>query len=126
MKKLLLALIIFITPVKAYALQDYLIFSDKPVKSVSVEDKSILRVFPVQTIDNSKQTIILKPIKEGKTSVTIKTFESQSVLKVKVKKDETLIKDCEGFDFMPADIPSENLMIDGIEILPPPKKMGGK
>lgn len=126
MKKLLLALIIFITPVKAYALQDYLIFSDKPVKGVSVEDKSILRVFPVQTIDNSKQTIILKPIKEGKTNVIIKTNVSENVLKVKIKKDETLIKDCNGFDFMPADIPSEYLMIDGVEILPPPKKMGGK
>lgn len=126
MKKLLLALIIFITPVKAYALQDYIIFSDKPVKSISVEDKRIIKLCPVQTIDNNKQTLILKALKEGKTSITIKTIETENVLNVKVKKDDTLIKDCKGFEFIPADVPPENLIIDGVEILPPPKKLGGQ
>ncbi|MFR1671411.1 MAG: hypothetical protein ACLSWI_00520 [Candidatus Gastranaerophilaceae bacterium] len=126
MKRTLLLLIVFLIPVKAFAYRDYVLFSDSPVKSVTVEDKSVLEAFPVQTIDNSKKTIILKSKKEGKTNIILITDNGKSYIEAVVKKDETDVKKIKGFDVKPFDFPPENLKIDGIDILLPPKKLGGE
>lgn len=125
MRKLLLTLIFFITPVKAFALQDYILFSDIPVKSAAVEDKSIINVYPVQTIDNLKKTIFIKSKKQGKTTLIVITEKGANYIDVNVKSDETVIKKTNGFEVLPADMPPESLKIDGIDILPPPKSLGG-
>lgn len=98
MKRTLLLLIVFLIPVKAFAYRDYVLFSDSPVKSVTVEDKSVLEAFPVQTIDNSKKTIILKSKKEGKTNIILITDNGKSYIEAVVKKDETDVKKIKGFD----------------------------
>lgn len=126
MKRTLLLLIVFLIPVKAFAYRDYVLFSDSPVKSVTVEDKSVLEAFPVQTIDNSKKTIILKSKKEGKTNIILITDNGKSYIEAVVKKDETDVKKIKSFDVKPFDFPPENLKIDGIDILLPPKKLGGE
>lgn len=126
MKKLLLALTFSILPLKVFAYQDYMIFSDKPVKGAVSEDKSIADVLPVQTIDNFKQTILFKAKKEGKTVIIIKTSEGDRRLEVSVKDDDTVFKGSEGFEFLPCDIPPENIKINGVDILPPPVKKGDK
>ena len=126
MKRTLLLLIVFLIPVKAFAYRDYVLFSDSPVKSATVEDKSVLEAFPVQTIDNSKKTIILKSKKEGKTNIILITDNGKSYIEAVVKKDETDVKKIKGFDVKPFDFPPENLKIDGIDILLPPKKLGGE
>lgn len=127
MKKLLLALILFITPVRAYAFQDYIVFSEKPVKQISVEDKSIVNFSIVQTIDKPRQTLILASLKEGKTTAEITTEDGVSLVKITVKKETTKVNYVDGFAFVPADMmPNKYYQIDGVDILPPPKKMGGK
>lgn len=47
-------------PAQAFAFEDYLIMSSVPVKSVVSQDNEIITAVPVFTIDNAKQTIILK------------------------------------------------------------------
>lgn len=59
--------------------------SSVPVKSVVSQDNEIITAVPVFTIDNTKQTIILKAKKEGKTSITISFPDGKEVIKAEVK-----------------------------------------
>ncbi len=126
MKKIVLALIMLIFPVKAYGLEDYMIFSDAIVRSVVVEDNSIADVLPVQTIDNTKQIILFKPKKEGKTYVIVQTVDGDRRIRVDVDEYHTEFKTVDGFEFLPCDIAPEYLQIDGVDVIPPPVNKGVK
>lgn len=65
MKKLLVILSILLIPLQACAFEDYILTSDKPVISVSSSDESVISVLPFFTIDNNKDTIIVKAKKKG-------------------------------------------------------------
>ena len=66
MKKILFILLIFLIP-QAQAFEDYLILSDSPVSSINWSDDDVISATPLFTIDNNKNTIILKAKKEGMT-----------------------------------------------------------
>lgn len=122
MKKILSALIILLIPSQAFAFEDYLIMSSVPVKSVISEDNEIITAVPVFTIDNSKQTIVLKAKKVGKTALTINFPDGREVIKVEVKPEQTILSENEKFDYMLLDKPGD----EPVEILPPPSIRGGK
>lgn len=122
MKKILSALIVLLIPAQAFAFEDYLIMSSVPVKSVVSQDNEIITAVPVFTIDNAKQTIILKAKKEGKTTVTISFFEGKEVIKVEVKQEQTILSENDKFEYMLLDKPGDK----PVEILPPPYIRGGK
>ena len=106
MKKILSALIILLIPSQAFAFEDYLIMSS----------------VPVFTIDNTKQTIILKAKKEGKTSITISFPDGKEVIKAEVKNDRTILSENDKFEYLLLDKPGDK----PVEILPPPEIRGGK
>ena len=57
MKKFLILTAFIIFSLQAQAYDDYIMTSDKPVKSVKSSDESVVKIRPVFTIDNNKQTI---------------------------------------------------------------------
>ena len=105
-KLLLLALIILIQP-QTYAFEDYLIISDYPVSSIFWDDDSILDAAPIFTIDNKKNTIIVKVKKEGETNITVETENGNKTINAVIKPDETFLSETEGFTFFPLDVMEE-------------------
>lgn len=120
MKKLILILSIILIPLQACAFEDYIFTSDSPVKSVSSSDESIVSVSPFFTIDNNKDTIIVKVKKEGNAEITVKLYDKDVVLKVQATPDKTIFTNGDDFVFFPLDTPDEP-----VEILPPPDIRGG-
>lgn len=96
MKKILFILLILLIP-QAQAFEDYLILSDDPVSSISWSDDEVISAVPVLTIDNKKNTIILKAKKEGKAVLTIETDVGSKLIAVEVSEDKTVVEDIEGF-----------------------------
>ena len=108
MKKLLLILSIFLIPLQACAFEDYILTSDKPVISVSSSDESILSVLPFFTIDNNKDTIIVKAKKEGDAQITIKRYDKNIIVKVKVTPEKIIFTSGDDVAFFPLDIPENS------------------
>lgn len=102
MKKFLLMFLIFTIP-QAYGFEDYIIVSDAPVSSIIWSDDDVLSAFPMLTIDNKKDTIILMAKKEGKASITIQTDLGNSQIDVEVRPDKTILSDVEGFTYFNLD-----------------------
>ena len=131
MKKLLLTILLTMSP--AFAYEDILIISPAPVNSVIVKDLSIVQAKPVFTIDNEKKFIIITPQKNGETEIEIKTPNNTQKIDIKIgeKTKLNLPKDLAVFEI---DIPPENIDIplppEAIEIIAPPKlqteEKGGK
>ena len=107
MKKFLLLLLITMIPFQAFAFEDYIITSDKPVKAVFSSDDSIVSVAPFFTIDNNKDTIIVKTKKEGNAEITVKRNDKDVVIKVSVESDKTTFESGDEFVFFPLDKPEE-------------------
>ena len=108
MKKLLLILSIFLIPLQACAFEDYILTYDKPVISVSSSDESILSVLPFFTIDNNKDTIIVKAKKEGDAQITIKRYDKNIIVKVKVTPEKIIFTSGDDVAFFPLDIPENS------------------
>ena len=107
MKKLILILAIFLLPLQANAFEDYIIVSDNPVKSVYCEDKDIADILPFFTLDNNKNTLLLKSKKEGSTLLVIETTQGEAFINIEVKEEETDIPQLEGLHYFILDIPPE-------------------
>lgn len=108
MKKFLLLLLIAIIPLQAFAFEDYIITSDSPVKSVFSSDDSIVTALPFFTIDNNKDTILVKAKKEGAAEITVSLEDKYVVVKARVEADKTTLEcEDEQLAIFPLDIPDE-------------------
>ncbi len=105
MKKFLLLISITLTPLNAFAFEDYIINSDKPVKSVSSSDESIVSVLPFFNIDNKKDTIIVKAKREGNAEITVKLYDKDVIVNVSVTPEKTTFTNGDDFIFFPLDKP---------------------
>lgn len=92
----------------AYALEDGLISCDKKLSDIRIEDNTTIDVFPLYTIMNEKNTLIVHPLKIGKTRFSVvKDGRDKYVFNVKVSDDETVIGPVEGFDIFQIDCPPD-------------------
>ena len=115
MKKFLILTAFIIFSLQAQAYDDYIMTSDKPVKSVKSSDESVVKIRPVFTIDNNKQTIIITPQKKGKAEITVNLVDKDVTVIVEITQEQTIFKADNDFAFFTMDIPDE-----AIEVLPPP------
>lgn len=95
MKKILFILLIFLIP-QAQAFEDYIIFSDTPVSSLNWSDDEVISAVPVLTIDNKKNTIILKAKSAGKAVLTLETDAGSKQIDVEVTETQTTLSDVDG------------------------------
>ncbi len=105
-KKLLILLIISLSIQTVHAMEDCIISSNGRLSDISIEKNDIIDVYPLITVMNEKNTLIVHPLKEGETSFSIlKNGKEKVVFKVKVTPSNTFIEDVEGFDIMSLDNP---------------------
>lgn len=124
-KKILILLSIFSINLQAHAFEDYIITTNGKLTQIKIENNQIIDVFPLITVLNEKNTLIVHPLKEGNTCFSIKkNLEESFLFHVKVTKDETFIAPVEGFDILPIDEPPIFLdyMLDEPPILKPTQK----
>ena len=107
MKKILAILSILLIP-QVFAYEDYVITNDSKLTDIKIENHDIIDVFPLYTVMNEKNTLIVHPLKEGCSRFTVlKNGKKIVVFSVKVEQDKTTIEDVEGFDIFAIDYPPE-------------------
>ncbi len=121
MKKYLLTLLIFLATLQAQAFEDCVITTNGKLTDISIEDNTIIDVCPLVTIMNNKNTLIVSPLKLGKTRFCVlKNNKDIVMFNVEVLENKTIIDDVKGFEIFAIDAPFEEFVID----LPPNIKGG--
>lgn len=91
------------------AYQDCLITTDGKLTDISIEDNSVVDVYPLVTLMNDKNTLIVAPLKIGKTRFCILKNNKEIVMfKVDVMSDRTIIDEVKGFEILTIDKPFED------------------
>lgn len=104
MKKLLIIFLMLFSP--AFAYQDCLITTDGKLTDISIENNKLVDVYPLITVMNEKNTLIVHPLAVGSTRICVlKNNKNIVMFNIKITKDETIIDEVEGFDILPIDKP---------------------
>ncbi len=106
MKKIftIISLIAFIMPVLAF--EDCIISNDAKLTDITIEHNDIIDVFPLITLMNEKNTLIVHPMKVGNTRFgVLKNGKEKVIFNVNVTENETLIEPVEGFEILSIDCP---------------------
>lgn len=120
MKRVFIIFLLLILCLPVFAYQDSIVSSDGKLTDISIEDNTIIDVYPLVTLMNDKHTLIIHPLKEGKTRFCVlKNNKNIVMFNVDVANDETRIDEVEGFDILSIDEPTDDSWLD----LPP---AGGK
>lgn len=91
-----------------YAFEDCVVSTNGKLSDIKIEQNDIIDVFPLYTIMNEKNTLIVHPLKEGKTRFCVlKNGKEIVVFNVGVTEENTVIDDVEGFDIFSVDIPPD-------------------
>lgn len=109
MKKIILTIFttLFILPV--FAFEDCIITTNAKLTDIKIQNNNIIDVFPLITLMNDKNTLIVHPLRTGKTKFSVmKNQKDKFVFNVEVTKSTTKISDAEGFDILTIDCPVIN------------------
>ncbi len=104
MKKLLIICSMLFSPVFAY--QDCIVTTDGKLTDISIENNKLVDVYPLVTVMNEKNTLIVHPLSEGSTRFCVlKNNKNIVMFNIKITKNETIIDEVEGFVILPIDKP---------------------
>ena len=99
---------IFCITLQAQAFEDYIIINDGKLTDISIEDNTIINVYPLITIMNDKNTLILTPLKVGKTRFCVLKNNKQKIMfNVEVLENKTIVEEKEGFTILSIDDPTD-------------------
>ncbi len=127
---LMFLLLMFALDCKAY--EEYLLTTTDKLTDIKVEDKQIVDVYPIVTIMNNKNNLIIHPNKVGETKFSVVKNSEKYEFNVKITEDDIQIESKEGFtiisidNFPPIldcnlDLPPEKLNEKGFVLDSPPK-----
>ena len=103
------------------AKDDCIITTDGKLTNIKIEHNDIIDVFPLITIMNEKNTLIIHPLKKGNTRFSIvKNNKDTLIFDVKVLNEETRISPIDGFEILSVDYPPE-INICEIDLDEPPQ-----
>lgn len=98
--------LIFVSTLQAQAFEEYILSTESILSKIKVENQEILSVQPVITIDNSKNTLFITPLKEGQTNFSfIKDGIEKITIDVNIGEEKTSFSEIEGFDIISFDAP---------------------
>ena len=120
MKKYILTIlsIFFILP--SFSFEDCIVTTNGKLTDIKIQNNTVIDVFPLITILNDKNTLIVHPIKTGKTKFSVQKNKKEKVtFSVDVTPETTTISDAEGFDILTIDCPYANKQ-EVVEIDAPP------
>ena len=79
-----------IFPVFAY--QDCIVTTDGKLTDISIENNKLVDVYPLVTVMNEKNTLIVHPLSEGSTRfLCLKNNKNIVMFNIKITKTETLL-----------------------------------
>jgi len=113
MKKYLLTLFAFIISFPAFAFEDCIITTNGKLTDIKIQHNDIIDVFPLITVMNEKNTLIVHPLKKGETKFTIlKNDKEKYLFNVKVNDKKTEIDEVKGFEIFAIDCPPNEYYFD--------------
>ena len=88
------------------AFEDCIVINNGRLTDINIEDNTITDVFPLITVMNEKNTLIVHPLKAGKTRFCALKNEKNLVLfEVEVTETDTIITAPDGFEVFTLDSP---------------------
>jgi hypothetical protein len=105
MKKFIVILSIFFIQLQAHALEDCLLVSDFAIHGIIWSDDVIVSAVPILTIDNRKNSVIIKAKAQGEAVITFETDDGEKVVNIEVLSDKTTLSAIEGFTYFSLDKP---------------------
>ena len=122
MKKILLSIILlFFTIQSSLAYDDCIITSNAKLTNIKIENNEVIDVYPLITLMNEKNTLIVHPLKEGSTRFCIlKNNKKIIVFNVHVTEETTTIDEVEGFSIDVLDEPNFTDEENDFELDAPP------
>ncbi len=118
-------LLMLLAPVYAY--QDYIVTANGKLTDIGIEDNKVIDVYPLVTIMNDKNTLIVHPLKVGSTRFCVlKNNKNIVMFNIKVEQDKTQIDEVEGFDILPIDTPDGVRDNETFELDIPPMELNGR
>lgn len=104
------------------AFEDYIVTTKGKLTDISIEDNTIVNVYPLITIMNNKNTLMVTPLKVGKTRFCVlKNNKEKIMFEIDITEDKTKISDVNGFDILSLDTPFYEFKLDE-----PPLLKGGR
>jgi hypothetical protein len=98
---------VLLTTGLVYAFEDCIITSDGKLTDINIEDNTVIDVFPIITIMNEKNTLIVHPLKAGKTRFcALKNGKNLALFEVQANDVETIINAPDGFEVLTLDTPN--------------------
>ena len=117
MTKWLAIALVFFSTLQVQAFEDYIIMTNGKLTDISIEDNTIIDVCPLITVMNDKNTLMLSPLKAGKTRFCVlKNNKEKVMFNVEVLEEKTIISESKGFELLSLDDPEG----DKLELDEPP------
>jgi len=96
------------TLMPAFAYEDCLVTTNGKMTEIRIENHDIIDVYPLITVMNDKNTLIVHPLKTGETRFSVlKNNKDIALFHVKITPDETKIDDVKGYEILTLDGPPE-------------------
>ena len=114
MNKFLITIFILCFSLQAQAFEDYIITTNGKLTDISIEDNTIVDVYPLITIMNNKNTLIVSPLKQGKTRFCVlKNNKEKIMFNIEIQRNKTIIDNVKDFEILSFDIPdSDEFILD--------------
>ena len=112
MNKFLTIIFVLCFSLQAQAFEDYIITTNGKLTDISIENNKIVDVYPLITIMNEKNTLMVSPLQVGKTRVCVlKNNKEKIMFHIEIEENKTTIKEVEGFEILSLDSPNEEEFI---------------
>ncbi len=107
MKKYILVILSFILLIpNVFAYEDCIISTNGKLTDIKIQRNDVIDVFPLITVMNDKNTLIVHPLKEGFTKFSVLRNKNEKfVLGVNVSKNKTEILCNSEFEVLTVDCP---------------------
>ena len=103
------------------AFENCIITTNGKLSDIKIQHNDIINVYPMITVDNDKNTLIIEPLKVGETKFTVlKNNKDKYLFNVKVTDNKTAVEVVEGFGVLAIDEPP-NLYEEYFELDEPPE-----
>lgn len=105
-KKFISIILIFLTTLAVQAYEDCIIFNKGKLTDISIEDNSVVDIYPLITIGNDKNTLIVHPLKTGNTRFCVlKNGKDIIMFNIDITEYGTKISEKDGFEIYTLDSP---------------------
>lgn len=105
-KKFLISILILSVAQAVYAYEDCIITNNGKLTDINIEDNTIIDVYPIVTVMNEKNTLMVHPLKTGKTRFCVlKNNKSLALFDAEIDEFETRINAPDGFEVLTLDSP---------------------